>query len=166
MKLMFAALLACSGAVSAADAPLPKVPALVVKTVDGAAYDLAAQRGHWVVVNFWATWCSPCLKEIPDLDAFDKAREDVSVVGLAFEEIELPDLQAFLKQHQTSYPMALVDVYDPPKDFEVPRGLPTSYLIAPDGTVAQRFLGPVTSGDLAKAIAKAQPAVMAPAVKS
>jgi thiol-disulfide isomerase/thioredoxin len=132
--------------------------------MDGGKYDLAEHRGNWVVVNFWATWCNPCLKEIPDLDAFDKSREDVEVIGLAYEEIERADMQAFLKEHVISYPIAVVDVYSPPADFETPRGLPMTYLIAPDGKVARKFLGPVTSAELAAAMAayaKAEPAASA-----
>ena len=106
------------------------------------------------MVNFWATWCAPCLKEIPDLDAFDKSRDDVLVIGLAYEEIERADMEAFLKEHVFSYPMAILDVYSPPADFETPRGLPMTYLIAPDGKVAKKFLGPVTSDELAEAISK------------
>jgi thiol-disulfide isomerase/thioredoxin len=134
----------------------PAKPVLDVATIDGGRFDLAQQRGSWVVVNFWATWCSPCIKEIPDLSAFDQARDDVKVIGLAFEEIELPDIEAFLVKHPASYPIAIVDVYDPPKDFAVPRGLPTTYLIAPDGSLAERFIGPVTSAQLAAAITAAK----------
>ena len=137
-----------------ADAPKPEIPTLVVDTFDGKKFDLAQQRGKWVVVNFWATWCAPCLKEIPDLDAFDKSRDDVLVIGLAYEEIERADMEAFLKEHVFSYPMAILDVYSPPADFETPRGLPMTYLIAPDGKVAKKFLGPVTSEELAKAISE------------
>lgn len=131
-------------------------PAFTGTTVDGRPYDLAALRGRWVVVNFWATWCKPCLKEIPDLDAFDAEREDVTVIGLAYEEISPEDMKAFLAGLPSGaprYAIAPLDVYDPPADFETPRGLPLSFLIDPEGRLAKKFLGPVTSQELAETIA-------------
>jgi len=115
-------------------------------------WNLLDHRGKWVVVNFWATWCTPCLAEIPDLAQFDAARADVDVIGLAYEEIEHADMVAFLAKRPIPYPIAVLDVYAPPPDFETPRGLPMTYLIAPDGKVAKTFLGPVTSAELAKLI--------------
>ena len=135
-----------------AAAETPIHPTLVVETLDHGPFDLKSKRGGWVVVNFWATWCKPCLKEIPDFTAFDAAREDVTVIGLAYEEIDPDAMRDFLKEHPAGYPIALLDVYNPPADFATPRGLPMTYLIAPDGTVAERFLGPITSAELAKAI--------------
>ncbi len=130
-------------------------PALRVATIDGKTFDLAEQRGKWTVVNFWATWCGPCIKEMPELSALDAMREHIVVVGLAYEDTTAEDMQAFLKQRPVVYPIALVDVYDPPRDFETPRGLPMTYLIAPDGTVAKKYTGPVTAkqieGDIAAA---------------
>ena len=128
-------------------------PELKIATVDGKAFDLSAHRGKWVVVNFWATWCKPCLKEMPALSALDTMREHIDVVGLAYEDTTPAEMQAFLKKHPVSYPIALVDVYDPPKDFETPRGLPMTYLMAPDGTVAKQFVGPVTAKEIESAIA-------------
>ncbi|MGV8941594.1 MAG: TlpA family protein disulfide reductase [Lysobacter sp.] len=130
-------------------------PKLMLTTLDGEAYDLAAHRGKWVVVNFWATWCAPCLKEMPELSALDAMRENIKVIGLAYEDIEPADMQAFLLKHPVVYPIAIIDTYDPPADFDTPRGLPMTYLIAPDGSVASKILGPVTAQDIEDVIAAA-----------
>jgi thiol-disulfide isomerase/thioredoxin len=136
----------------AADAPKPEFPTLVVETFDDGCFDLAQQRGKWVVVNFWATWCNPCLKEIPDLAEFDAKRDDVQVVGLAFEEIERADMEAFLVEHPIAYPFAIVDTMAPPADFTIPPALPMTVLIDPQGKVVQTKYGPVTSAELATLI--------------
>lgn len=137
------------------DAPAPAAPALRIETLDGAIYDLEDHRGKWVVVNFWATWCAPCREEMPELSALGVMREHIEVVGLAYEEIEPDAMRAFLEEHPVAYPIAIIDVYDPPAGFDTPRGLPMTYVIAPDGTVARQFLGPVTAHDIEAAIAEA-----------
>jgi len=129
------------------------MPTLSAPTVDGGHFDLAMHRGSWVVVNFWATWCAPCLKEMPELSALHVMREQVQVVGLAYEDIEPEDMRAFLEERPVAYPIVIVDPMDPPRDFATPRGLPITYLIAPDGKVARQFLGPVTAHELETAIA-------------
>jgi thiol-disulfide isomerase/thioredoxin len=138
-----------------APAATPSQPGLRVATIDGKTFDLADQRGKWTVVNFWATWCSPCLKEMPELSALDAMREHVVVVGLAYEDTTVEDMQAFLKERPVVYPVALVDVYDPPRDFETPRGLPMTYLIGPDGKVSKKYTGPVTARQIEADIAAA-----------
>ncbi|MCB1571102.1 MAG: TlpA family protein disulfide reductase, partial [Xanthomonadales bacterium] len=79
-------------------------------------FDLASQRGKWVVVNFWATWCAPCIAEMPELSAFIKEREDVVGIGLAYEDTDRQEIIAFLEQHPVSYAVAQVDVNEPPQD--------------------------------------------------
>lgn len=148
-------LLAGWSAPGGADEAAPKIPELRVTTIEGQAFDLAQQRGRWVVVNYWATWCGPCLREMPEFDAFSRSRSDVTVLGLAYEEIDAEALRAFLVEHPVSYPIAIVDVFSPPADFPAPRGLPMTWLIGPDGSVARRFLGPVDADDLAQAMAAA-----------
>lgn len=132
-------------------------PTLAVPTLDGAGFDLADHRGRWVVVNYWATWCAPCIKEIPELSELAD-RDDVEVLGLDFEEIERADLDAFLERHPPRYPIAPVDVYDPPKAFPVPRGLPMTWLIDPEGVVAAGFVGPVTKAQIEQAMIDADAA--------
>ncbi len=124
-------------------------PALAVTTLDGQSFELSKQSGKWVIVNFWATWCSPCLKELPDISAFVGAHKNtVAAIGLDFEDTDKSDVEKFLKTHPLSYPVAQVDIDNPPKDFDTPKGLPNTYVIAPDGHVAKVFLGPVTTKDL------------------
>lgn len=138
--------LAFSG--TAALAETAAEPTLSIATLDGKTFDLAAHRGHWVIVNFWATWCSPCIKEMPDISAFVAAHKDVAAIGIAWEDTERAEIDAFVKAHPVSYPLAQGDVYKPLKDFEEPRGLPVTYVIAPDGTVRKKFTGPITGDDL------------------
>jgi len=153
MKLVPLVLAACLLAAAVpAQAAMPAQPALKVTTLDGKPFDLAAQRGHWVIVNFWATWCVPCIKEMPDISHFVKTHANVRAIGLAYEDSDKADIQAFLAKHPVSYPVAQVSLEDSPKDFDEPRGLPTTYLIAPDGRVAKRFVGPVTGQSLGAAI--------------
>ena len=131
---------------------MPSHPALKVTTLAGKPFDLSAQRGRWVIVNFWATWCVPCIKEMPDISRFVATHKNVTAIGLAYEDSDKADIQAFLAKHPVVYPIAQVAIDNPPKDFEEPRGLPTTYLIGPDGTVVRRFVGPVTQQSLGAAI--------------
>lgn len=133
-------------------------PSLIVETLDGATFDLSSKRGGWVVINYWATWCAPCIAEMPELSAFIKARKDVSGIGLAYEDTDRQELIDFLAKRPVDYPIAQIDVDDPPADFATPRGLPTTYLIAPDGSVAKQFLGPIKEKDLEQAMAAAKSA--------
>ena len=133
---------------SASAQEVGSAPELKVGTLAHGQFDLVDQRGTWVLVNFWATWCAPCLKEMPELDEYDREHEELKIIGLAFEETSAEELSAFLKTRPVSYPIALIDVYTPPAGWDVPRGLPLSILLGPDGKVAKKFLGPITGKDL------------------
>ena len=94
MKTLFAPLvlaLALTAALPATAAETAAKPTLSIKTLDGKTFTLAEHKGNWVIVNFWATWCSPCIKELPELSAFVTAHKNVRAIGLAYEDTEDAD---------------------------------------------------------------------------
>ncbi|MCG8463298.1 MAG: TlpA family protein disulfide reductase [Xanthomonadales bacterium] len=119
---------------------------------EGDKISLSDYRGQWVVVNYWATWCAPCRKEIPDLSELHQDRSDVTVLGLAYEEVEAEAFSAFLDEHPASYPILLVDVFEPPAVLGSPRVLPTTYIVDPSGSIAKTFYGPIKSTDITEFI--------------
>jgi cytochrome c biogenesis protein CcmG, thiol:disulfide interchange protein DsbE len=130
-------------------------PALKAPTLDGKPFDLAALKGQVVVVNLWATWCSPCRIEMPALDTFyAKYRgHGVTVVGL--NENDSADL-AEVKQVMAgfNYPAVMAGTA-PVNDFHTPRVLPITYVIDTRGVIkAKLWPGgtPVTEESLEKAV--------------
>ncbi len=119
-----------------------------LQRIKGEEVSLSEFRGKWLVLNYWATWCTPCRKEIPELSALHEARDDIVVLGLAFEDTEMETFDTFLDEFQPAYPLLLVDVYAPPEPFGAPKALPTTIILNPDGYAVKTFLGPVTREDL------------------
>ena len=115
-----------------------------LQQLHGDAVSLVEFRPKWVVLNYWATWCAPCRKEIPDLSALNVARDDVVVLGLAYEDTDIEDFDEFLEEFQPSYRILLVDVYAPPEPFGAPKALPTTIILNPEGYPVKTFFGPVT----------------------
>ena len=119
-----------------------------LQQLHGDSVSLSDYRQKWVVINYWATWCAPCRKEIPDLSALNQARDDVIVLGLAFEDTDIEAYDEFLEEFSPSYPILLVDVYAPPEPFGAPKVLPTTIILNPEGYPVKTFLGPVTREDI------------------
>ena len=119
-----------------------------LQRLHGEAVSLSEFRGKWVVLNYWATWCTPCRKEIPDLTELHDARDDIVVLGLAFEDTEMEVFDEFLEEFHPSYPLLQVDVYAPPEPFGAPKALPTTIILDPSGYPVKTFLGPVTRPDI------------------
>ncbi len=124
-------------------------PAVAGPTLDGGTFDLDALRGRWVVVNFFATWCVPCIEEHPELIAFDEAHRDAgdaALVSVTFDN-DSDDARAFFEQRGGEWPV----VDDPENSVGVAYGVarvPESFLVAPDGTVVRRLVGGVTQAQL------------------
>jgi thiol-disulfide isomerase/thioredoxin len=127
-----------------------------LEQLGGGEVRLSDYLGEWVVVNYWATWCAPCRKEIPDLSKLHDQRADVTVLGLAFEDLEDSDYYAFLEDFDVTYPILKVNVYDPPEPFGAPMALPTTIILDPQGRAVKAFIGPVTREAIEKFIDQGQ----------
>ena len=129
------------------------VPAVAGTAIDGTTLDIADWAGEWVVVNFFATWCVPCVQEHPELVAFAEAHADepVRVVSVGFDDT--PEaVRRFFEQRGGDWPVLTEDTGGIALDFGV-RAVPESYLVAPDGTVVDVFIAGVTQQGLDEAIA-------------
>ncbi len=111
----------------------------------GKIHRLSDHLGKWVLVNFWATWCPPCLEEMPDLGALYDARrgKDLLVIGVAVEFQNPREVIEFADNMLVSYPVVLGDkkVTD---QFARIRGLPTTLIYDPKGELVKSHLGAIT----------------------
>jgi len=115
-----------------------------LQQLHGGTVTLSELRPKWVILNYWATWCVPCRKEIPELSELHDERDDIVVLGLAYEDTEMDIFDEFLRQFEPSYRILLVDVYAPPEPFGAPKALPTTIILDPEGYAVKTFVGPVT----------------------
>ena len=139
--ILFAALWVSAAAAKGNDFALPDV--------NGVSHKLSDYRGKWVVVNYWATWCPPCLQEIPDLVMFhDRHKDkDAVVLGVVMEDIGVQALREFMDDHLMDYPVLRGGSrYDSP--LGPVAGLPVTYLIAPNGEIAAQHLGRIDAASI------------------
>jgi len=112
--------------------------------MDGKEYKLSNEKGKWVIINYWATWCPPCIEEIPELVFFhDKHKDkDAIVWGVNFEDIPEGLVKAFLEDYMVSYPILLAE---PGRYsyFGPVSGLPITYFISPEGKLVHTKVGKV-----------------------
>lgn len=120
-------------------------PELRFVDINGTNIDFKDYRGKWVVVNYWATWCPPCLEEIPELVHFHEEHKskDAVVVGFNMEDHPPKVLSQFVEENMMTYPV--VPMSDEMELFGAIQGLPTTYLLDPSGKPVAKQVGEVTA---------------------
>lgn len=124
------------------------VPAQAMHLTDlqGTLHTLEVHKGKWVVLNVWATWCAPCIKEMPELQALSRSRDDVVVLGLAADGDNVTRLRQFAQALKVSYPI-IAGNDRLMKEFKV-QAYPTTLLFNAQGKLVLTRLGQVTRADL------------------
>ncbi|MBI5630285.1 MAG: TlpA family protein disulfide reductase [Elusimicrobia bacterium] len=127
-------------------------PPLSLPDLNGKTISLESFKGKVVLLDFWATWCEPCLEELPDLIALHEKFQERSfaLIGVSLDPLGAKAVRPFARKNKIPYPILLGDELPPAGYFL--RGIPTAFLINREGRIVKRYLGPQTFADLAKDI--------------
>jgi len=122
-----------------------------VRLADGSGASWQDYRGRWLLVNYWAEWCAPCRKEIPELNRIHQDETGVTVLGVNFDGLQGETLTALMAEMDVQFPVLLED---PAARWEQPRPsvLPSTLVIDPEGNLHDVLVGPQTYEDLARAV--------------
>jgi peroxiredoxin len=123
--------------------------------VNGQIQSLEQHKGKWLVVNYWATWCSTCMKEMPELISLHESNKDndIVVVGISFESIEQKNLKEFVSDKSIPYTVLNTEPVRVTPLGKVP-ALPTTYIVDPEGKVVAGDVGIITQQDIEDYIAR------------
>ena len=113
-----------------------------VTTLDGRSIQLSALKGKVVVVDFWATWCPPCIEELPHFKQLYAQYKDkgLEMIGIALDEEGSGVVSAFVKEHGVTYPVAMGSP-DLIQNFGGILGIPTTFIIDKNGMITHKLIG-------------------------
>ncbi|NND69450.1 MAG: TlpA family protein disulfide reductase [Halioglobus sp.] len=120
------------------------------EAVDNGAPSLSSYQGQWVVINYWARWCKPCIEEIPELNKLDSDFAAITVLGVNYDGASGEELRTQAEDLGVAFRQL---EHDPAAELGVRRPvvLPTTLIVAPDGTHHSTLVGPQTVHSLAAA---------------
>ena len=122
-------------------ASLQQAPLFNLPTANGKILNLADYKGKVIILDFWATWCPPCRKGIPDLIELQKAYgDDIAVIGISVDQDSKPDVVPFIKNYGINYPVAYGNpaVY---QQYGGIRSIPTSFIVNQEGKIFKKYVG-------------------------
>jgi len=125
-----------------------------LKDLDGKEWTLSSLKGKVVLVNFWATWCPPCRKEMPDLDALSKRYADKGLVVLSISDEEQSKVAPWIKEHNISYPILLDPGRKVNEAFHI-EGIPQSFVFNREGKVVAQSIDMRTMGQFIEMLSAA-----------
>ena len=122
---------------------LGEAPDFTLPTLAGDSLRLSDLRGQIVLLNFWATWCAPCIQEIPDLIALhdELSPHGFTVVGVSLDEEGSDFVKIFTERFGITYPLPLDEEGTVSEAYGGVWALPTTYVIDPEGQIMQRVVG-------------------------
>tara|TARA_B000000557_G_scaffold258503_1_gene253044 strand:- start:136 stop:588 length:453 start_codon:yes stop_codon:yes gene_type:complete len=118
-----------------------------IKVFNGSDTSLSKLNGNWIVINYWADWCAPCIKEIPELNEFAKENEDLFVYTFNFDHLEIEDLAPLAKKFKISVPSLVTH----PREIwgiQTPPAVPATFFINPNGELVLSLFRPQTKDKL------------------
>ena len=107
--------------------------------------------GQWLVINYWAVWCKPCIEEIPELNKLAQQHKNIQVVGINFDSATADQLSRQAQQLNIQFPIAMAS---PHKyyAYDYPKVLPSTVIINPKAELKQILIGPQTQASILKVI--------------
>lgn len=116
-------------------------PYFELATVEGQNIKLSDFNGQVIILNFWATWCVPCIKEMPELQKSHQALKDknIKIIGINFAEPK-NKVKQYIQDHQIDFPILLDQFANIAQEYEV-LNLPVTYFITPRGIVRDKIFG-------------------------
>lgn len=123
----------------------------VIKTITGERINFSHLSRPWVIVNYWASWCEPCKKEIPELNAFFESHDNVYLVGVNYDGVDNHQLLELIAKNDIHYFNALTDPSNELGIGDIP-GLPVTFVFNNKGQLHKTLFGPQTQETLKRAI--------------